>query len=253
MSENKRKSERLNLPLGISFRPTYGVTEYTDGSLINISSEGLALAAQNFSFIRFENLELHLAFPMTRDSLSLSGNVVWKRNTGDESAAGVQFKEMDEEVRDQFADLISSLKNKADDRTAVTGDAGTDIHEESEEVTELKSTKKRRKSAKKNRKQGFTKQYCQGGSRCKVTFRLPAEAAPEARKVTIVGDFNDWNNTKTPMKQVRHGDYLVTLELESNREYRFRYFIDGNRWENDWSADKYIPNDYGTDDSVVIV
>jgi hypothetical protein len=29
--------------------------------------------------------------------------------------------------------------------------------------------------------------------------------------------------------------------------------IEGERWENDWEADAYTPNEYGKDDSVVEV
>ena len=45
----------------------------------------------------------------------------------------------------------------------------------------------------------------------------------------------------------------LDLNLESDREYRFKYLIDGDKWENDWNADKYLTNEYGSDDSVVIV
>ncbi len=88
---------------------------------------------------------------------------------------------------------------------------------------------------------------------CKVTFSFPREAAPEAKKVTIVGDFNGWDKDRILMKRIGSGDFTVTLELEAGREYRFKYLIDGERWENDWFADKYIPSPHGYDDSVVIV
>ena len=29
--------------------------------------------------------------------------------------------------------------------------------------------------------------------------------------------------------------------------------VDGQRWENDWNADKYVPNSHGSDDTVVVV
>ena len=89
--------------------------------------------------------------------------------------------------------------------------------------------------------------------KCKVTFSLPREAAPEAKSVHIVGDFNKWNLTETPMRRLKNGDFTLTLALPCNREYSFRYLIDTERWENDWFADKYIPNSYGSDDSVVVV
>lgn len=100
---------------------------------------------------------------------------------------------------------------------------------------------------------GFKKQYLKSNPLCKVTFRLPKDAALDANMVSIVGDFNNWNLTETQMKKLKNGDFTVTLELPRDREYRFRYLVDSNRWENDWFADKYIPNDYGTDDSVVVV
>jgi 1,4-alpha-glucan branching enzyme len=102
-------------------------------------------------------------------------------------------------------------------------------------------------------KGGIKKQYLKSKSLCKVTFKLPKEAAPDAQTVNIVGDFNRWNKEETPMKRLKNGDFTVTLELETGREYKFKYLIDDIRWENDWHADRYEPNVYGTDDSVVVV
>jgi hypothetical protein len=97
------------------------------------------------------------------------------------------------------------------------------------------------------------KKESKSGKRSKVTFRLPAQAAAEARKVTIVGDFNNWNREATPLRRREDGDFEVTLELDSGKEYRFRYLIDGQRWENDWRADRYVKSPFGVDDSVVAV
>ncbi len=97
------------------------------------------------------------------------------------------------------------------------------------------------------------KQYLTSSPKCKVTFRLPKDAASNAKSVHIVGDFNNWNLTEASMKRLKNGDFTLTLELPCNREYSFRYLIDTERWENDWFADKYVPNPYGSDDSVVVV
>ncbi len=97
------------------------------------------------------------------------------------------------------------------------------------------------------------KQYLKSSPACKVTFRLPKEAAPDAKMVTVVGDFNNWNLSETHMKKLKSGDFTATLELPCNREYRFKYLVDSNRWENDWCADRYAPNEFGTDDSVVVI
>ena len=45
--------------------------------------------------------------------------------------------------------------------------------------------------------------------------------------------------------------WTCTLVVRVGRRYRFRYLLDGERWENDWEADDYADNDYGGQDSVV--
>jgi 1,4-alpha-glucan branching enzyme len=97
------------------------------------------------------------------------------------------------------------------------------------------------------------KQYMKSNPVCKVTFRLPKDAAPGASTVSIVGEFNNWDMTEHQMKKMKNGDFTATVELPCNREFRFRYLIDSCRWENDWFADKYLPNEYGSDDSVVVI
>ena len=80
-----------------------------------------------------------------------------------------------------------------------------------------------------------------------VTFRIPAQAG--ASKAQLVGDFNDW--TPTDMQLAEDGGYVISLELAPGRSYRFRYLLDDRRWENDWQADRYVPNEFGGDDSVI--
>ena len=86
---------------------------------------------------------------------------------------------------------------------------------------------------------------------CKVTFELPAEL--EAEGAHVCGEFNDWSPTATPMKRRKDGSLTATLAMEAGRRYRFRYLLDDGRWENDWAADGYAPNDFGGDDSVIDV
>ena len=100
---------------------------------------------------------------------------------------------------------------------------------------------------------GIKKEYLTRKDVCKVTFRLPKVAAPGARNVSIVGDFNEWNIYASPMKKLQGGDFTITLELKPGKEYQFRYLIDDNRWENDWNADKYVKGPFGSDNSVIYV
>ncbi len=98
------------------------------------------------------------------------------------------------------------------------------------------------------------KKYLKSRPVSKVTFRLPREAAPEAKEVFLVGTFNDWDPEATPMTRLKNGEFKVTLDLETGSEYTFRYLIEGELWENDWEADKYVPSGIeGQDNSVVVV
>ena len=49
------------------------------------------------------------------------------------------------------------------------------------------------------------------------------------------------------------GSWQATVALGPGRTYRYRYLLDGQRWENAWLADGYVPNPYGSDDSLVVV
>jgi 1,4-alpha-glucan branching enzyme len=98
------------------------------------------------------------------------------------------------------------------------------------------------------------KKYLKSQKACEVTFELSAEAAKEAEKVWLAGDFNSWSSIDTPMKKMANGNFQAKVKLETGKEYQFRYLLDGKRWENDWAADKYVPAPFSnTDNSVVIV
>jgi len=97
------------------------------------------------------------------------------------------------------------------------------------------------------------KKFLKNKDICKVTFKLPSTAAPNAKKAHLVGEFNNWDLKATPLKKLKNGDFSVTLDLETNREYRYRYLIDSERWENDWEADRYERTPFGDSDNSVLV
>lgn len=96
------------------------------------------------------------------------------------------------------------------------------------------------------------KTFSKDKTKCNVTFIVSPEASQNAQTINIAGDFNSWSSTDTPMKKSASGEFTVKLELEANKEYQFRYLIDGHKWENDWNADKYIPAPYSNADNSVV-
>ena len=95
----------------------------------------------------------------------------------------------------------------------------------------------------------LTKQYDKEKKTCKVTFSLPADIKAETAQ--LCGDFTDWEKAPRKMKRFADGTFRVTVALKPKKRYLFRYLLDGERWENDWGADEYVPNEFGTEDSVL--
>lgn len=94
----------------------------------------------------------------------------------------------------------------------------------------------------------ITKEYTPKRTVCKVTFALPAEKA--ASSVSLVGDFNDWDANANKL-ELKKGQWQATIRMNPGTEARFRYYIDGQVWENDDQADAFVANDFGSEDSVV--
>ena len=97
------------------------------------------------------------------------------------------------------------------------------------------------------------KQYLKHKNVCKVTFSLPKEATKSAKSVHLVGEFNNWEVSATPMKKMKDGSFQAIMQLEPGRSYQFRYLIDGEKWENDWTADHYVPSSFGAAENSVVV
>jgi 1,4-alpha-glucan branching enzyme len=93
------------------------------------------------------------------------------------------------------------------------------------------------------------RQFLKNKAVCKVTFKFKTEA----KSLVLVGDFNGWEETATPMKKAKDGSFSVTVEMESGFEQQFRYIADGKIWLNDEAADKYIVSSLGSENSVVIL
>ncbi|TAE59946.1 MAG: glycoside hydrolase [Bacteroidetes bacterium] len=86
----------------------------------------------------------------------------------------------------------------------------------------------------------------------KVTFKVTKEVIGEATTVFLVGDFNGWDQTAEPLKADKKGTFSATLDLETGRDYQFRYLVDGVRWENDEAADKYAQSPFSDAQNSVV-
>jgi len=97
------------------------------------------------------------------------------------------------------------------------------------------------------------KKYEADGASCNVSFVIKADVAEGFQTASVVGDFNNWDVTAHPMKRSKKGDFEARLLLAAGKEYQFRYYIDGERWVNDWNADKYNETPYGDAENCVVI
>lgn len=83
----------------------------------------------------------------------------------------------------------------------------------------------------------------------RVTLTLPRDFGGDT--IELCGDWNAWQTTRS-LKRQPNGDWRLTLDLKRGAEYQFRYLVDGREWVNDPAADKYVPNPFGSENSVVV-
>lgn len=78
--------------------------------------------------------------------------------------------------------------------------------------------------------------------------------APHAARVAVVGDFNDWDAARTPMRPLRADGTVWTavVPLAPGR-YRYAFLVDGSQWLADPAAPVAFDDEYGTPSSVVTV
>lgn len=93
------------------------------------------------------------------------------------------------------------------------------------------------------------KSYSKTGKSCRVTFKIPAELGAE--EAAVLGEWNEWSAESHPMTKRKDGSLSTTVSLDAGKEYRFRYLLDGQRWENDEQADDLVYNRFGSQDCVL--
>jgi 1,4-alpha-glucan branching enzyme len=77
----------------------------------------------------------------------------------------------------------------------------------------------------------------------KVTFRVDHPPHTDGR-VSVVGDFNEWDRTATVLTRQPDGSHAGTVALRPER-YRFRYVTADGQWFDDDHAHGYEHNELG--------
>jgi hypothetical protein len=78
--------------------------------------------------------------------------------------------------------------------------------------------------------------------------------APRATRVSLVGDFNDWDAARTPMQRLgtESAVWTTAVPLAPGR-YRYAFLADGSRWLADPAAPLARDEEFGPPSSVLTV
>lgn len=77
--------------------------------------------------------------------------------------------------------------------------------------------------------------------------------APEARSVSVVGDFNDWDPAVTPLtRHGREGVWVVEVDLRSGR-HLYSFVVDGDVWVPDDGVPRAPDDEFGRPSSVLLL
>jgi len=79
-----------------------------------------------------------------------------------------------------------------------------------------------------------------------MEFRL---YAPNAKRVSIVGDFNKWNTRNLSARKDPKGNWTVCAELKPGR-HEYKFFVDG-KWMDDPNCTWRVSNTFGTQNCVI--
>ncbi|MFT5760668.1 MAG: 1,4-alpha-glucan branching enzyme [Alteromonadaceae bacterium] len=93
----------------------------------------------------------------------------------------------------------------------------------------------------------LTKKFFKTKNEAEVTFEFNRSDVTSA---VLVGDFNNWQAIEMKFNK-KTQSFKTKVRLPKNETFHFRYLLNENEWENDYQADQYLPNEFGTENSVV--
>ncbi|MEW6997141.1 isoamylase early set domain-containing protein [Colwelliaceae bacterium BS250] len=94
----------------------------------------------------------------------------------------------------------------------------------------------------------LTKKFFKTKDEAEVTFEFNRSDVSSA---VLVADFNDWQAVEMKFNK-KTNSFKTKVRLPKGEIFHFRYLLNDTEWENDYKADQYLPNEFGSENSVVI-
>lgn len=96
------------------------------------------------------------------------------------------------------------------------------------------------------------KQFLKSKDKYKVTWAIDKKAVKDAESITLAGDFNDWSLNENSFKKLKSGNFTLTLVLDKDADYQFRYLVNGTNWMNEAEADAFVDNSVSNEQNCVL-
>jgi 1,4-alpha-glucan branching enzyme len=93
----------------------------------------------------------------------------------------------------------------------------------------------------------LTKKFFKTKDETEVTFEFNRSDVTSAE---LVADFNDWQAIEMKFNK-KTQSFKTKVRLPKGGDFHFRYLLNKTEWENDYKADQYLPNEFGSENSVV--
>ncbi|TYK66117.1 isoamylase early set domain-containing protein [Colwellia echini] len=93
----------------------------------------------------------------------------------------------------------------------------------------------------------LTKKFFKTKDEAEVTFEFNRGDVTNA---ALVADFNDWQAVEMKYNK-KTQTFKTKVRLPKGEAFHFRYLLNNSEWENDDKADQYLPNEFGSENSVV--
>ena len=74
-----------------------------------------------------------------------------------------------------------------------------------------------------------------------------------AISVSLTGDFNGWNGSRTSLLRAEHGLWRVELAAPPAGRYQYKFIVNGERWIEDPGNGMRVPDNYGGLNSVLVI
>ena len=114
MSDNKRRQNRFESFLIVEFRSSRKHRDYLIGMTRDLSCEGFSMESQCFEHAKGEVLDIRLKHTQCDIVVNVPGEVIWKKQAWYKYIVGIKFREVDEDVRSKFKQLISLITSGPD-------------------------------------------------------------------------------------------------------------------------------------------